>query len=385
VLRIALLAALALPPGGGWTFVDEAFRDGRQVVTFRTVELADTPTRPLHRDDVPPAKARFGTLALGPGGKHRLGLVWHAASGAVWLDADADGRYAIAERHLLGAKPLEVRVRIPFGEKHSVERTLLIRRRGDGLAYAVRGYTLGAVTLGGRAVAAMLTDGDADGCFDGVGADRVWLDLDGDRTFDPLTEQFPLGTALTHGGTAFLLQPQADGLGLVVRERPAEAGTLAVKVARMPGAEVAELAVQYVSEWGELVSVKEADKAVSVPAGRYRVESVRLKLTDAAGKVWHYQFATGDRAGFDVEVAVGRAVVHQPLDGLKVSVTLDAAGGVAPGDSVLVYPDVTAGRLYLTRCEVAEKHAEHGRELLAELKLTEPGSVALDRASSGFN
>ena len=47
----------------------------------------------------------------------------------------------------------------------------------------------------GRGLAAVLTDGDADGCFDGAGADRVWIDLDGDGKFDPLTEQFPLGTA----------------------------------------------------------------------------------------------------------------------------------------------------------------------------------------------
>jgi len=55
-----------------------------------------------------------------------------------------------------------------------------------------------------------------------------------------------------------------------------------------------------------------------------------------------------------------------------------------PGATVLVQPDVTAGPLYLTSCEVADKHADYGREVQAELKLTEPGSVVVDRAASGF-
>ena len=45
---------------------------------------------------------------------------------------------------------------------------------------------------------------------------------------------------------------------------------------------------------------------------------------------------------------------------------------------------MTSG-LYLTRCEVGTKFAEHGREVNAEIKLTEPGSVTLDRCESGFH
>ena len=221
----------------------------------------------------------------------------------------------------------------------------------------------------------MLTDGDADGCFDGAGADRVWLDLDGDGAFDPLTEQFPLGTAITAGGTAVLIRPRPDGLAVTARERPGETGTLTVGVGTLAGAEVVELEASCVSEFGELVVVRAAGKPVSVPAGRYRVES---------GRVWHYSFATGDRSAFGVEVVKGKATAHRLLDGVAVTVSCDAAGGVAPGGSVQVQPDVVAGGLYLTKCEVAERLAEFGREVPAVITLTGPGSEVLDRCESGF-
>lgn len=382
---VALALALAAPPDDGWRFVDASSLGDRSALTFRTAELADKPAMPLHPDDPPPAGAKFGSVPLGVGGAFRPALVWHAASGALWFDADGDGRFAPAERHTLGTTVLEVKVAVPLGGDAPQPRTLLVRRRGDGVAYAVRGYTTGAVTLGGKAVKAALTDGDADGCFDRAGADRVWLDLDGDGAFDPLTEQFPLGTAVAHGGTTYLLRPRPDGLGITVRERPAETGTLTARVQRLPGSEVVELAAQYVSEFGELVVVRADGRPTAVPAGRYRVETVRLKLTDGGGKVWHYAFATGDRAAFDVEVAKGRDTVHPLLSGLRVGVSVyDSAGGVRPGAAVLVQPDVTAGPLYLTNCEVADKHADYGREVPADLKLTEPGSVVIDRAASGF-
>jgi hypothetical protein len=387
MVAVALLAGiLATQHEGGWKFVDEATRDGRSVITFRTAELSDAPARPLHKDDTPPGGAKYSTILLGAGGNQRLGLVWHAASASVWFDSNGDARYHAAERHILGAKPLELKVMIAFGNMKAEYRTLLIRKRGEGLAYAVRGYTVGHVLLSGKRIPAILTDGNADGCFDGAGVDHVWLDLDGDGEFSPLTEQFPLGTTISHAGKAYLVQPHADGLGLAVRERPAEVGTLVIQVARLPGVEVVELGAQCVSEWGELVVVKSAETAMPIPAGKYRIDSVQVKLADASGKAWHYAFfRTGDRTTFDVEIAKGRKTVHKVLEGIKVSLSMDAKALVDPGESIEVQPNVTAGNLCLCKCEVSERNADYGREVQAELKLTQPGSEVIDRASSGFN
>lgn len=384
---LALLLALLAPPAAepGWRFVDQAAADGRSVAVFRSVELADAPAAPLHADDKPPAGAKYGSAGVGAGGRTRVNLVWHAATNALWLDADGDGRFAPAERVTLGTKPHEATVTVPTEGGAGVRRTLLVRRRGDGVAWAVRGYAEGFATVGGKRVRARLTDGDADGRFDSPGSDRVWLDLDGDGRFDPVSEQFPLGTAIQVGGGAILANPRADGLGLAIRERPTETGSLAVVIARQRNTEVVELSANYVSEFGELVSVKAEGVPTPLPAGRYRVESVRLRLSDGDGKIWAYTFASGDHSAFPVEVVKGGTTGQRLLADLKATVGLAAGAAAAPGASVQVRPEITAGELYLVNCEVGTRHADRGRGQSAAILLTAPGSVVLDRCESGFN
>jgi hypothetical protein len=385
MMALLLFAAgLGTLPPSDWNFMDESIRDGRSMVTFRTVELGDCPARPLHAGDQPPAGSKFGSVAVGPGGKQRLGVVWHPDTGTLWFDADGDGRYAAAERHMLGTRPLEAKVVIGFGGASQQTRTVMIRKRGEGLAWAVRGYTIGTVDLNGRRITAMLTDGDADGCFDATGADRIWLDLNGDGKFDPLTEQFPLGTAIPVGGMNVLIRPQPDGLAVGVHERLNETGMLVVRIGTHAKAEVVELAAHYVSEFGELVVVREAGKPIAVPVAKYRIESLRLRLAGADGQVWMYTFWGGGQ-GYDLEVARRQETAHEPLAGLRASVTHDAAAGVAPGGSVLARPDVTAANgLYLSKCEVGTQFAATGREATALIELTAPGGGVSDRASSGF-
>src|SRR5262245_21168726 len=117
---LLLPLTLAQPPApASWEFRDQTAHAGRNLLTFRAVELADAPVRPLKPQDCPPAGARFSLLPVGtePGG---LALVWLPESGEVWLDGDGDGRFAAAERHKIGARPLEVpallRVRQPDGK-----------------------------------------------------------------------------------------------------------------------------------------------------------------------------------------------------------------------------------------------------------------------------
>src|SRR5262245_14611261 len=129
---LLLPLTLAQPPApASWEFRDQAAHAGRSLLTFRAVELADAPVRPLRPEARPPAPARFSLLPVGtaPGG---LALVWLPESGEVWLDADGDGRFAAAERHKLGASPLEVpallKVRAPGGAARRLRRTVVLRR-----------------------------------------------------------------------------------------------------------------------------------------------------------------------------------------------------------------------------------------------------------------
>src|SRR5262249_49959015 len=153
-----------------------------------------------------------------------------------------------------------------------------------------RGYTAGKLRLGGREYAAALTDGDADGCFDSAGEDRVWVDLNGDGGFDPLTEQFPLGTPVATGDGLYLIRPHPSGTEGRVRARGGATGRLRPTVPLQPGAAVRELEANLVSEFGELATVRAVGTAVELPAGKYRVEGLTLWVADAAGRVWMFRF-----------------------------------------------------------------------------------------------
>jgi hypothetical protein len=382
LLSVVLAASHEEPPD--WKFIDEATLAGRSVLSYRTVELADTSSRPLHADDKPPQGSKFGSIGVGPGGRERLDLVWHPGTSTLWFNADGDGRFAVLERHPLGDPPLEATIEITFGETAKLRRTVRVRKRNEGLAWAIRGYNTGHVTIGGKSVLAALTDGDADGCFDGAGKDRIWLDLDGDGKFDPLAEQFPLGAAITANGTALLVQPRPDGLSVQVRERPKENGSVRVQVPRMANTQVLELTAHYISEFGELIVVKKTDQPQPFPAGKYRVDSVQLALADSDGKIWRYSFYSSSRK-YEIEVEKGKQTLHQLLRDPKVEVSFDVKGGIHAGEAVQVQADILAGGLYLSRCEVTAKNARDEKEGYAEIKLTEPGSLVLDQCTTEFH
>ena len=53
------------------------------------------------------------------------------------------------------------------------------------------------------------------------------------------------------------------------------------------------------------MTVKEPDKPLSVPIGKYRTLSVRLKLAGPDGKVWNYGFSAHERP-FNIEIVQGK-------------------------------------------------------------------------------
>ena len=82
---LLLLLGLQGSPGPTWTFHDDLERDGRSMVSFRTMELIDKPVRAMHTDDQPPPGSKFGLLTLGCQQKTALPLVWHQATRTLWI------------------------------------------------------------------------------------------------------------------------------------------------------------------------------------------------------------------------------------------------------------------------------------------------------------
>jgi hypothetical protein len=240
----------------------------------------------------------------------------------------------------------------------------------------VRGYTRGRLTVGGKEYQAAITDGDADGCFDTAGADRVWIDLDGDGVFDPLTEQFPLGTPVAVGGQTVLVQPDPAGTAVRVRVRGSETGRLKASVPLRPGAALRDLEASLVSEFGELAVLRSVGTAAELPAGRYRVESLTVRAADAKGQVWRFQFH--GRREFALKVEAGKESAADLLDGLALVTGVDE-DSAAPGSTVLVAPMwQTPSGLYLAECDV------DGGQTGADILFVDSGGTPLDRGASGF-
>jgi hypothetical protein len=383
------MALLTQQAGPAWTFHDAVAHDGRSVLTFRAVELADRPVRPLGAGDRPNAKALYGLLPIGSSLDHYPALVWLPDSGEVWIDGDGDGRFSPAERHPLGSAPLDVpvvlRVGKPGAEPARLKRTVIVRRAADGgLRYAMRGYLTGTLHLEGQDYAAMLTDGNADGCFDSAAHDRIWLDLDRDGRLDPLTEQFPLGKPLTVAGKTYLIKPEPDGSAVAVRARPATTGKLRVLFTDRKDVVPQAVVIDLVSDWGELVTVTTARDAAILPVARYAVEAVRFQLTDAKGRRWQYHFAGPRR--FDIDVTAGPEKVVLLLRGLQLEMNLrPAAEELHPGDDVYVTPSLrTPSGLYLVNCEQSQRGNDDFVSGHADIHLTNTGGDVLARQQSGF-
>ena len=235
-------------------------------------------------------------VPVGPAQETALTIVWlpkAAGGGELWLDANGDGRLTDDERHVMPGRELKIPATITIQlkpERKQVNRTLVFRRSalGDGLRYTVRGYMQGRVSLGGKQYATLLIDGNANGCFDTIGQDRVWVDLDQDGHFDPLTEQFPLGKPIAHHGETYVIRSDAAASAVVANLRSEGQGKVRLVLAKKPAA--AGISAELVSDLGESVCIDKLDVAAPVPFGEYRLSSLQVAVPDACGQKWTYNF-----------------------------------------------------------------------------------------------
>jgi hypothetical protein len=390
-----LALTLAAPPGETiprtWEFRDAVSFDGRSLLAYRPIELGTKPPRPLHPADDPGPGAKFGLLPVGNQPESFRLLVWRpkAVGGPdLWIDGDGDGRFGPGERHRLTAQSTEIPITIAVktGDRvQTLRRTLLIRPTADGgLQYAVRGFVAGRLAIAGREYAALLTDGNGDGCFDSPNGDRIWINLDGDGQFDGLTEQFALGTPVTINRRAYLIRPAADGMSVAVRERAAALGSVRLIVAGSDGRRPLGFSAQLLSDWGELVTVAAADTPTPLPVGRYAIESMEFRLQDDRGRKWNFKFAGARR--LDIVVEKGQEASVRPLDKLAFSAaTTIPRAGVTRGDDLSVTPSLrTPAGIELIQCTVAGRPDIQPTESEADIRLDAADGTVLDRAQSGF-
>jgi hypothetical protein len=374
----AMLVALALgdePAPAKFTFVDAVGPEMSATPRYRQLSLGDKPARPLGGAPEAGKGVWFSLARVGSSPESALGVVWQPDAPAIWLDADGDGKLVAAERHPFTNKTIDLPATIRVGTA-ALSRTLIFKRgSGTTLYGAVRGYTRGKLRLGDKDYDAALTDGDADGCFDSPGSDRIWIDLNGDGQFDLAGEQFPLGSPIKVEGRLFLIQPDPTGTVVRVRERGSETGRLQANIPLMPGAALQQLEASLVSEFGEMTVVNSTEP-VSLPVGKYRVESLTIVASDAKQRSWTFHFQGQRQYAWTIES--GKDAPVDLLDGLALTTGVQD-GSARPGAQVTVAPMwQTSAGVYLASCEI------NGSFSGAGIALIDSGDNPLDRATSGF-
>jgi hypothetical protein len=372
-------------------FHDAATYEGRSVLHFRNLDLRDKPDRPLAADVQAPRGVRYAMLPIGPTRETALSLLWipTAVGGpALWLDANRDGRFTADEKHVFTAKQLEITLPIPTESKpkgKTVSRTLIFRRSslGDGLRYAVRGYALGSLEFAGAKRKVLIEDGNADGLLSTIGQDRVLVDLDGDGRFDPVLEQFPLGKPIAKDGQVFVIRCDPAATAVVARRRSGLEGKLRLDLAG--AAKVHNVAVELVSDLGELVVVEQLGKSIVVPAGDYYITAVRLELADAAGKIWSYAFFDREQPTFPVPAGTEKRVALLDKLAMEVDANSSHGGRMKPSESMYITPHLhAAAGLELSSCRIGSGMFSVPTEDGAEIVLRSPEGKVLSHGVSGF-
>jgi hypothetical protein len=207
------------------------------------------------------------------------------------------------------------------------------------LGYAAQGDRRGLVQIDSRECAARLFDADGDGLYTTM-QDRVAIDLDGNREFDPVSEHFLLAPLLSIRGVRHAVRLDPEGRSLALEPIVGSGAlTIAPQIHSVP-AQGAEVAILLVGRDGAAVGLKGiAPLKSEIPPGDYRVSTLTVGLSDPSGGMrWNYVFSDNGRRGEPVwhRVENGQNLVLDPLGKLEFDATLEPNPRLYTADGLLI-------------------------------------------------
>jgi len=382
-----------------WRYVAKAEADSPVRPVFRFVPLSATKPEELREDVSYRGKERkYAQIRYGSDDSRRVVVVVDEVSRDdfdLYVDADRN-RVIEAKDKIAGAgkeRTARLDVEITRGlqivhEPRSVQWRLGVTRKTIGLA--TLGYVEGAADIAGKKHTMRRVDGNANGFFADA-ADRLWIDLNRDNTWDPLAEQFPCAPVLTLNNQRCGIRADAAGARLTIEPLTAE-GRIRLRVAGLAkDASVQKLDVMLTGEDGSAFAVSALDTATVVPAGRYAVGSVALSVQLANHHLpIHFVFS---RVGVDAtthwhEVAKDQELTLDPVGKLRFALDIDKAQRVCkPGEILRVQPQLfTADGLLINSCWIgdSEEVSRYGNHKHCTVKLADAKDQLVDTQSSGF-
>jgi hypothetical protein len=340
-------------------------------------------------------KQFYAQLRFGSTDSIRLAIVLdELSSGESMLYVDADRDRTIEPGELVRGKnntwrvPLDAVVGRKDPSANSARRIAVFRlgKVIRVLSVAVAGYLEGQADLDGRNVTARRVDADANGLFADV-QDRVWLDLNNDGHWDPLSERFSVRPVLELPGGRYAVAADLFGQSLALKKLEGT-GTLVLKAQpQTEGASVLDITATLVGRDGATFGLKGNGSQVTAPVGQYRLHSLAVTARESDEQPpWEFMFThPGDRDYRWFDLLRNGTIEVNPLDRL----ILDVEGvddSCQPGQSISVRPCVYTGDgLLINACTLRMAGRSSGSEATcAFVTLSSSDGKSLSSTSSGF-
>lgn len=396
---LLLLPGAAVTDEPAWRYVASTSADSPIRPVFRFITLSNEKPNDLREEVSYRGKIqKYAQTRYGSDDSRRVVIVVDEVSrDEVDLYVDANRNRIIEAKDKLAGTgrertaPLEVE--LTRGAQVVHERRLVQWRLGQGrrsIGLATLGAVEGTVTIAGRRHAAARVDGNANGFFADA-ADRVWIDLNSDRQWDPITEQFPFAPVLNLNHQRYSIRADALGSRLALEPLTSE-GRIRLQLGTLAkDALLLHLDVMLTGEDGSALAMSATDTATVVPAGRYALGSVALsvQLPDAQPPI-HFVFS---RVGVDAdtrwhELKKDQELILDPIGKLRFELALETNQRMRkPGDVIQVQPQLfTADGLLINSCSIgnSEQATHDGNHRHCTVELRDAQNQRLDSQSSGF-
>jgi len=404
ICHVLLLAASSIAgrrvEGEAWRYVGRTDAPPFSTVLFRAIRLTtERPSEMVEKVRYRGTRRFYTQIRYGTNDSARVIVVVDRVSPTEFdLYVDRDRNRTIEKKDLVAGsgrtRTAELEAEILEAEQlNHVPRRVQFRLgvTGQRIGLATLGFIEGRATVAGRSVAVRRVDGDGNGLFSD-GADRVWIDLNDDGQWDPITEQFPFRPVLHLDGRRLALR--ADRLGQWLRfEEILGTGRLKVRLPlRSPKSRVERIEVMFLGDDGSAFSVRSEREAVVVPVGRYAVGAVSLVLRDGASSVpWTFTFSrpASETPAVWHEVRPDQTVVVNPIGRLRFDLQLAGTESVVrPGEAVTVDPRLRTEDGLLINSSFrgqADWYSDESKHNAATVQLVATDGRVLDTARSGFS
>ncbi len=366
------------------------------------------------------ASRRYAQLRYGSPGAARVAVAIDEISGAeadLYVDFNRNRTIEARERFAGEGRTWRVPLDVEYIEGEVIKRyprELIFRRGTTGrtLSFAAAGYLEGRAVLGEDSAAepqaavgagendrkvqktVRRMDGDGNGFFTDP-QDRLWIDLNGDGIWDPVSEQFLFATILTIDGARYAVRSDERGtlfslgklegtgvLRLVLPERSAAEG--ASETDRRGG--IVEAAVTLVGRDGSAIGLRGLGASATAPIGDYRVSALTVAFDDPqGGPRWTFVFSdNGQETKRWYKLERDAEIEIAPLEKLEFFTGCQAKSRCRPGEAISVQPQLfTADGLLINTCYRGSH--DTGRDgVTAQIRLENAVGQSLSSALSGF-